>query len=187
MKTLLALGNPGERYRDTRHNVGWWLADRLRAAWSLPAFRHEGEALVSAGEGPEGRVRIVKPLTYVNRSGRALQRLLEKEPLEVRSELLVLVDDVDLDPGTIRVRGRGSSGGHNGLASIEEAAGTREYARIRIGVGRPHDRRLDLADWVLAPPSGAEEEAILGSFEEAVSAVECWLRHGVETTMNRYN
>lgn len=187
MKTLLALGNPGERYRDTRHNVGWWLADRLRAAWSLPPFRERGEALICEGEGSDGRVRIVKPLTYVNRSGRVVERLAEAGSLDVGRDLLVLVDDVELEPGTMRVRARGSSGGHNGLASIEEACGTREYARIRIGVGRPHDRRVDLAEWVLTPPTGAEEEAILGTFDRAVSAAECWLRHGAETTMNRFN
>ncbi len=187
MKTILALGNPGERYRDTRHNVGWWLADRIRAAWRLPPFREAGPALASEGEGPGGTVCLVKPLTYVNRSGRVVARLCDDRDLDVRRDLLVLVDDVELEPGTIRLRARGSSGGHNGLASIEQASGTREYARLRIGVGRPGDGRVDLAQWVLAPPSGAEEEAVLASFERAVSAVECWAAEGVETAMNRYN
>ena len=185
MKTILALGNPGDRYRDTRHNVGWWLADRLRAAWSMPAFREEGPALGSEGATPAGRVRLLKPLTYVNRSGRVLERWADD--VDVRRDLLVLVDDVDLEPGTLRLRARGSAGGHNGLASIEEAAGTCEYARLRIGVGRPGDRRVDLAEWVLSPPTGPEEEAILGTFETAVDAVACWIAHGAETAMNRYN
>ena len=185
MKTILALGNPGDRYRDTRHNVGWWLADRLRAAWSMPTFREEGPTLHSEGETPAGRVRLLKPLTYVNRSGRVLER--READVDVRRDLLVLVDDVDLEPGTLRLRARGSAGGHNGLASIEEAVGTREYARLRIGVGRPGDPRLDLADWVLAAPTGPEEEAILGTFETAVEVVACWIEHGAETAMNRYN
>lgn len=187
MKTILALGNPGARYRDTRHNVGWWLADRIRAAWSLPLFRRRGPALVTEGEAAGGTVRLVKPLTYVNRSGRVVARMRDDRGLDVRRDLLVLVDDVDLEPGTIRLRARGSAGGHNGLASIEEAAGTREYARLRIGVGRPADGRVELAEWVLAPPGGAEEEAVLSTFGRAVSAVECWVEHGVETAMNRYN
>lgn len=185
MKTILALGNPGDRYRDTRHNVGWWLADRLRAAWSLPAFREDGPAMRTEGETAGGRVRLLKPLTYVNRSGLVVQRL--RDDVEPRRDLLVLVDDVDLEPGTLRLRARGSAGGHNGLASIEAAAGTREYARLRIGVGRPGDRGVDLADWVLAPPTGPEEEAILGTFDTAVEAAACWIEHGAETAMNRYN
>lgn len=187
MKTLLALGNPGPRYLDTRHNVGWWLADRLRSEWSFPAFRRAEAAARSEGRRAGRRVRLLKPLTYVNRSGEAVEPLLGEPGFRVEEDLLVLVDDVSLDPGTIRVRARGSSGGHNGLASVEAAVGTREYARLRIGVGRPTDERIDLADWVLAPPSGPEEEEILAAFDRAVGAVECWLEDGVEAAMNRFN
>ena len=187
MKTLLALGNPGDRYRDTRHNVGWWLADRLRAEWSLPAFRREGVAARSAGRRRGRGVRLLKPLTYVNRSGRVVEELLGDPDVRVEEDLLVLVDDVSLDPGTIRIRARGSSGGHNGLASVEAAAATREYARLRIGIGEPGDERIDLADWVLAPPGGPEEEEILAAFDRAVGAAECWLDEGVEAAMNRFN
>lgn len=187
MRAIVALGNPGAGYRDTRHNVGWWLADRLRAVWSFPAFRREGEFLRSDGLRGDERVRLVKPLTYVNRSGRVVRALREAQGLRVERDLLVVVDDVSLPPGAIRVRARGSAGGHNGLASVEEACGTREYARLRIGVGRPPDDRVDLADWVLARPAAAEEEEILGVFDRAAGAVECWLREGAEEAMNRYN
>lgn len=188
MKTLFALGNPGDRYRDTRHNVGWWLADRLRAAWSLPGFRRREGLARTRGRAAGEPVRLVKPLTYVNRSGRALEAAMEEAPeLRVESDLLVLVDDVDLPPGGLRLKARGSAGGHNGLASLEAAAGTRGYARLRLGVGRPDDDRVDLADWVLAPPSAAEEEEILGAFDRAVDAVECWIAEGAETAMNRFN
>jgi PTH1 family peptidyl-tRNA hydrolase len=185
LKTLLALGNPGARYRDTRHNVGWWLADRLCVAWSLPAFRAAGLAAAPAGRVGDSSARLVKPLTYVNRSGRVVEKL--------RSEgfssphILVLVDDSSLPPGTFRLRARGSAGGHNGLLSIEETLGTREYARLRIGVGRSHDSRIDLAEWVLAPMSDAEEEQVLLAFGDMVSAVECWMAEGIETAMNRFN
>lgn len=187
MKVLLALGNPGDRYRDTRHNVGWWLADRLRADWSFPVFRREGRTAVSAGRRAGREVRLLKPLTYVNRSGQALEELLDAPGFRVEEDLLVLVDDVALPPGTIRVRARGSTGGHNGLASVEAAAGTRTYARLRIGVGRPEDERIDLADWVLAPPSGPEEEEILAAFERAAGAVDGWLEEGAGAAMNRFN
>ena len=192
MKTLLALGNPGARYRDTRHNVGWWLADRLCVAWSLPAFRAVGLAATTAGRLGDSSVRVgdssirlVKPLTYVNRSGRVVERL-RSDGLS-SPHLLVLVDDVSLPAGAFRLRARGSAGGHNGLLSIEATLGTREYARLRIGVGRPHDSRIDLADWVLAPMSDAEEEQVLLAFGDMVSAVECWMAEGIETAMNRFN
>lgn len=185
MKTLLALGNPGARYRDTRHNVGWWLADRLCVAWSLPAFRAARLAAATAGRVGDSPVRVVKPLTYVNRSGRVVEKL-RSEGLHF-PHLLVLVDDVSLPPGTFRLRARGSAGGHNGLLSIEGTLGTREYARLRIGVGRRHDSRIDLAEWVLAPMSDAEEEQVLLAFGDMVSAVECWMAEGIETAMNRFN
>ncbi len=185
MKTLLALGNPGARYRDTRHNVGWWLADRLCVAWSLPAFRAAGLAAATAGRVGDSSVRVVKPLTYVNRSGRVVEKL-RSEGLSV-PHLLVLVDDVSLSPGTFRLRARGSAVGHKGLLSVEGTLGTREYARLRIGVGRSDDSRIDLAEWVLAPMSDAEEEQVLLAFGDMVSAVECWMAEGIETAMNRFN
>lgn len=187
MKAIVALGNPGDRYRDTRHNVGWWLADRLVSAWSFPPFEPGDRAAVSAGRRGGRTVRLAKPLVYVNRSGSAVAGLVEAAGLSVEEDLLVLVDDVALDPGGLRIRARGSSGGHNGLASVEEALGTRHWARLRIGVGEPSDPRIDLADWVLSPPTGSEEESIVGSFDRAVGAVECWLDEGVEAAMNRYN
>jgi PTH1 family peptidyl-tRNA hydrolase len=100
--------------------------------------------------------------------------------------MLVLVDDVWLEPGRIRVRGKGSAGGHNGLRSLSEAIGD-EYARIRIGVGKPHDDRIDLADWVLTRMPGAEEEETLATFPAATDAVELWLQAGVEAAMSRFN
>lgn len=186
MKTLLALGNPGARYRDTRHNVGWWLADRLCVSWSLPPFRADGPAASTHGVVHGLPVRILKPLTYVNRSGLALDDLETAGDFS-RLDLLVLVDDVSLPPGSFRMRSRGSAGGHNGLASVQAALGTSEYSRLRIGVGRPHDSRIDLADWVLAPMSDADEESVLVSFGEMEGAVECWLEEGIETAMNRFN
>lgn len=187
MKTVLALGNPGERYRDTRHNVGWWLADRLASAWSLPGFARRDGSASTRGKHAGRTVQVVKPLTYVNRAGRVVAELVREQGLEPAGDLLVLVDDVDLAPGELRLKARGSSGGHNGLQSVEEALGTREYARLRLGVGRPADDRVELAEWVLAPPTAAEEEAILGVFDRAGEAVECWIVEGAEAAMNRFN
>ncbi|MDT8435978.1 MAG: aminoacyl-tRNA hydrolase [Gemmatimonadota bacterium] len=187
MKLILALGNPGERYRDTRHNAGWWLADHLVARWDLPAFRRDGPA-AGTGGGVSGQdVRLVKPLTWMNRSGRALRPWGEREDFRPDEDLLVLVDDVALPPGRFRVRASGSAGGHNGLLSVEGALRSRDYARLRIGVGGPGDRDVDLADWVLSPPRPDEEELVLAGFGRAAEAVECWLADGVEEAMNRAN
>ncbi len=187
MRLILALGNPGPRYRDSRHNVGWWLADRLRARWGLEAFRRGDVSLWTSGTIAETAVEIHKPLTYMNRSGRALERLSGTREFDPATEMLVLVDDVWLAPGRIRLRARGSAGGHNGLASIVEALGSDRFARLRIGVGRPDDDRVDLADWVLAPMDRGDEEATLAAFPRAVEAVEHWLEFGIEAAMSRFN
>jgi PTH1 family peptidyl-tRNA hydrolase len=137
MKLILALGNPGDRYRDTRHNAGWWLADHLSTRWSLGAFRPAVREVVVDGRVAGVQVRIVKPLTYMNRSGRVLERHLANPGFRFEQDLLVLVDDAALPPGRFRLKGRGSAGGHNGLLSVEEALDSREYGRLRIGVGAP--------------------------------------------------
>lgn len=187
MKLVFALGNPGPEYADTRHNAGWWLADRLRARWECPPFRVRGP-IARAGARPGGEeVLLVKPLTYVNRSGEALRSLAADEDVDLPRDLLVLVDDVALPPGSFRLRARGSSGGHNGLASVQAAVGGQDYARLRIGVGRPHDDRIDLAAWVLAPLPDPEEEAVVTALDRMTDAVEHWLREGIEAAMNRFN
>lgn len=187
MKLLIALGNPGDRYRDTRHNAGWWLADHLAARWSLGPFRRQGSIAETGGGVAGEEVLLVKPLTYMNRSGRALRSYHDLEGFRFATDLLVLVDDVDLPPGKFRLRGAGSSGGHNGLASIEGALRSREFARLRVGVGAPDDRDVDRADWVLAPPRPDDEERILTAFDRMSEAIECWMSDGTETAMNRFN
>lgn len=142
---------------------------------------------MSEGRVADEAVLIARPLGYMNRSGRVLPRLLDERKLDPETDLLVLVDDVSLPPGDFRIRGRGSSGGHNGLASIEQALGSREYARLRIGVGSPGRAEIDLADWVLDVPPATEESAVLEAMGRMADAVECWLAEGVEPAMNRFN
>ncbi len=186
MRLLLALGNPGAEYRDTRHNIGWWLADRLARRWGGAPFRVDGATAWTSGAGRSG-VEIHKPLTYMNRSGEALTALLGVRRLDPATDLLVLVDDVALPAGRFRLRARGSPGGHNGLASISASLGSDDYGRIRLGVGRSPDERIDLAAWVLSRMPRAEEEAALGALPRAAEAVEYWLEHGGEAAMNRFN
>ena len=186
MRLILALGNPGQNYRDTRHNIGWWLADRLARAWKCPAFRSDGLTAWTQADSWPG-TELHKPLTYMNRSGDAVRTLLGSREFDPNVDLLVLVDEVALPPGRLRVRARGSAGGHNGLASISAALGSDRFSRIRIGVGRPQDHRIDLADWVLARMGRADEEAALAVFPKATAAIEHWLEHGIEAAMNRFN
>ncbi|WP_420634063.1 aminoacyl-tRNA hydrolase [Candidatus Palauibacter sp.] len=186
MRLVLALGNPGAKYRDTRHNIGWWLADRLVRRWCGGPFRAEGPTARAEGSRRPG-VEIHKPLTYMNRSGEALTALLAARRFDPAADMLVLVDDVALPPGRLRLRRRGSPGGHNGLASISAKLGSDAYSRLRLGVGRPPDDRIDLAAWVLSRMPRADEEAALSAFPHAVEAVEYWLEHGMEAAMNRFN
>jgi len=183
----VALGNPGERYRDSRHNVGWWLADRLRREWDAPPFLIDQTAAWTRIDRQAVEIELIKPLTFVNRSGEVAAELDSRETFDAGADLLVLLDDVSLPPGRIRIRGQGSAGGHNGLASVERALGRDTYARLRIGVGGPHDDRIDLANWVLASMGQHDEERVLAAFDHAFGAVECWLAEGVGAAMNRYN
>jgi PTH1 family peptidyl-tRNA hydrolase len=186
VKVVCGLGNPGPEYEATRHNVGWWLLDHLAEAWRLGAFRREGRAVVAAGRLGDHAVRLVKPMTYMNRSGAAVAPLRTVPGFDVTRDLLVVVDDVALEPGRIRFRARGSAGGHNGLKSIEAALGTQQYARLRIGVGAPPPG-VDLADWVLSPPSRDDEEQILALLPVLADGVRVWVEDGIEAAMNRFN
>jgi len=186
IKVILGLGNPGPEYDDTRHNVGWWLTDRLAHDWGLGSFRREGPALVSAGYRGGGELVLLKPLTYMNRSGAALAPFLAREDFDPAQDLLVLVDDATREVGQLRFRPEGSAGGHNGLKSVEFALGSPRYARLRIGVGRA-PAGTDLAEWVLSSMPPEDEEAVLALLPELVEAVDLWAQEGAEAAMNRYN
>ena len=186
MKVIAGLGNPGTEYDSTRHNVGWWVVDRLAYDWSLGPFRREGRSLQVEGRVGEQQVRLLKPTTYMNRSGAALASLGADESFDPRADLLVVIDDASLDVGRVRFRPSGSAGGHNGLKSVEAVLRTRDYARLRIGVGRP-DPGVDLADWVLSPMPDQDEDRIVDLLPEMTRAVEVWLDEGTEAAMNRFN
>ncbi|HET8655730.1 MAG TPA: aminoacyl-tRNA hydrolase [Longimicrobiaceae bacterium] len=183
---VVCLGNPGAEYSTTRHNVGWWLGDRLAEVWGLGRFRREGDAAVAGGRVDGTDVRLIKPLTYMNRSGEVLSPLCRLDGFDPSRDLLIVVDDVALEPGRARFRAAGSAGGHNGLKSVEAALGTRDYARLRIGVGaRPPG--VDLVDWVLGSPSREDRQAIMALFPDLADCVASWITEGIETAMNRCN
>ena len=184
MALVVGLGNPGPEYAETRHNVGFQVVERLARAWK--ARRAERRAEYRSWRGAFGgrEVTLLEPLTYMNVSGEALIAWREVHRLEP-DELLVVVDDVYLPVGEVRVRASGSTGGHRGLESIERALGTREYARLRVGVGSAGEEPL--GGHVLAEPAAAEREALEQAVGRAAEAVQCWLRAGVRETMNRFN
>jgi len=186
VKVICGLGNPGPAYEATRHNLGWWVLDRIAADWRLGPFRQIADASIAAGVFAGNEVRLVKPLTHVNRSGEALRPFMAAEGFAVQNDLLVVVDDVALAVGRVRFRPGGSSGGHNGLKSIEAALGTREYARLRIGVGAPPPG-VAMADYVMSAFPPEEEEQIVQLLPELSEAVGVWVRDGVEQAARRYN
>lgn len=186
MKVVCGLGNPGAEYAATRHNVGWWLLDDLRVAWSLTSFRRAGMVEVSEGETAAEDVVLLRPLTYMNRSGDALAPLLQFEGFDITRDLLVIVDDVALPVGRLRMRAGGSSGGHNGLRSVELALRTRDYARLRIGVGAAPPG-TDLSDWVLGTFAPEEEEEIARALPHAVAGTRLWVERGIEEAMQAVN
>lgn len=189
MKLIMGLGNPGPAYADTRHNAGWWLADFLAERWRFDRWRKDHDALVTDGTLDGQRVRLLKPQTYMNLSGRALRPYLRRETFQVSRDLLVIVDEVALPVGRFRFRAQGSAGGHNGLKSIESAVGSQQYARLRIGVGPPpeRERRGDLADYVLDRMGRGERAMVTALFDTLAQAVETWLVAGIERTMTDFN
>lgn len=186
MKAICGLGNPGPEYEATRHNVGWWLVDRLSSDWDLGPFHRDGPALTAQGGVGEESVLLIKPRTFMNRSGAALAPLRNIPDFDITEDLLVVVDDLALDVGRVRLRPSGGTGGHNGLKSVQTVLGTQEYARLRIGVGTP-PQGVDAADWVLSPFDPEDEDAVVGLLPELVDAVRVWMEAGTEAAMGRYN
>jgi len=188
---VVGLGNPGERYATTRHNVGWHVLDTLAARNAArEAERHttyRARETSIAGKP----TALLQPLTFMNLSGEALEAWRERHGPEL--ELLVVSDDVYLPLGHVRMRASGSSGGHRGLDSIEAAVGSREYARLRIGVGGVPSRGLgppsaeELKEYVLEEFAPEELPALAEAIRLAADAVECWVAEGVSSAMNRFN
>jgi peptidyl-tRNA hydrolase, PTH1 family len=185
-KFIALLGNPGAQYSTTRHNVAWWLADRLVEEWAIGRFRKDGPASVAAGHLAGRPVQLLKPLGYMNRSGQALHSFVRHGGFQAPRDLMVVVDDVALEPGRARMRPEGSAGGHNGLKSIEAALGTREYPRLRIGVGSAPPGE-DLAEWVLSSPPPEERRLIRGLFPQLTESLRLWVTDGLEPALRLAN
>lgn len=189
---VVGLGNPGNAYARHRHNVGAWAVNRLARRLGIAFTRRSG--LVELGEGMiDGRrVVLARPRTFMNESGKAVKQALKVSGLKPE-QMVVVYDELDLPTGRVRIRPRGSHGGHNGMRSIVAAVGSEEFPRVRIGIGRPTvagEPTWDpehVAAYVLAPPGPAEREVLEAAAERAAEAIEVMLREGIEPAMQRFN
>jgi peptidyl-tRNA hydrolase, PTH1 family len=186
MKLIVGLGNPGRKYRDTRHNIGFAVADELARRGSVAFESAPAEALVARVRtlGPDGTL-LLKPLTMMNASGFAVSEIARYFRIAF-GDILVVADDVNLPLGRLRARPAGSAGGHNGFRSIIEQLGTADFARLRVGVGRGDPRR-DLADYVLGGFDADEHPVVTEAIGRAADASELFVAEGIERVMNRFN
>ena len=184
MKVIAGLGNPGDRHRLTRHNVGFRVVDLLADRWGVTGQGRvrDGAALLEVRR-PEDRLLLVKPMKYMNLSGAPLRAAMRHTDVDASADLLVVADDIDLPLGRVRLRRSGSAGGHNGLRSIIEALGTDEFQRLRIGVGRSGTA----ARHVLATFPPDERELATEMVAVGADAAERWLRDGIDEAMNAFN
>ena len=185
MKVICGLGNPGERYRLTRHNVGFRVVDLLADRWGLTGEGRlrDGAAVLEVRHAEHGRVMLVKPMRYMNRSGGPLRAALRHTDVDVTSDVLLVTDDIDLPLGRVRLRRSGSAGGHNGLRDVIASFGTDEFSRQRIGVGRTGEA----SSHVLATFRPDERDLATEMVAVGADAAERWLRSGIEEAMNAFN
>lgn len=193
MKIIVGLGNPGSEYVGTRHNVGWEVIDRLAMKIGLVTkpsefdrlARSKFDGLIVDGRLGEERLVLLKPMTFMNLSGQSVQAASGFYQLSP-SDVLIVLDDIALPCGKIRVRANGSSGGHNGLKDIERALGTSEYPRLRIGIDPPPPR-VPQRDYVLGKFSSEQRTKIHPAIDRAIGAIITWIEKGTTTAMNRFN
>lgn len=185
MRLIVGLGNPGPEYAWTPHNLGFQTIDRLAERMGIRVRRPEGQSLVGWGALGGTEVALAKPQTYMNASGVAVRDLLARFAADPE-EMIVVADDAALPWGALRIRARGSAGGHNGLQSVIGALGGDAFVRVRLGIG-PAERPADLAEYVLRPLGRAERACADEEIERAAQAIEMILAKGTEAAMNRFN
>ena len=181
---IVGLGNPGDEYADTRHNTGFKVIDSLAETVGIKVKRRKFGARFESGEFADKKLILLKPWQFMNRSGQAVATAAGFYKINIR-DLIVVTDDMDLEPGRIRLRYKGSAGGHNGLADIIQKLGTNEFARCRVGIGRTAD--ADTVGYVLDKPQEDEKTLLTEAIERARNAVLCWIEYGIETAMNKFN
>ena len=187
MKVIIGLGNPGKRYIHSRHNLGFLVIDKISKSKDIPVSKKRYCSLVGKGRVEGFDVLLIKPQTYMNHSGEAVKLLFSKESFDLK-DLLVICDDINLPEGSIRLRPSGSAGGHKGLKSIIDCLKTKDFPRLRIGVGKGlKEKHQDLSSYVLKSLDSIEIETLKKSIDLAESACYLWIRQGIEACMNRFN
>ncbi len=184
IKLIVGLGNPGARFVQNRHNIGFFIVDQFAQAHALDFSRRRFNALLAEGEMAGQRIMIAKPQTFMNASGNAVGKLFAFYKIAPH-DLLVIYDDLDLPLGKIRLRSRGRAGGHHGMESIIARIGTSDFPRLRVGIGRP-DPDADI-EHVLGDFAEDERAVMEETIGRAAAAIEAWLRHGIVFAMNEFN
>ena len=185
MYIIAGLGNPGKEYEETRHNAGFKVIDRLSDKYNIDVTEGKFKGLIGKGVIDGNKVILVKPLTYMNNSGECIRAVMDYYKAGTE-DLIVIYDDISLAPGKLRLRPRGSAGGHNGIKSIIAHLGTEQFNRIKFGVGdKPKD--WDLVDWVLGRFNAQDKEILEQGRDRACEAVACIMNEGIESGMNKYN
>ena len=186
MYIIVGLGNPTKEYEGTRHNVGFDVIDTIADKYNIAVTERKSRAFCGKGMVAGQKVLLVKPQTYMNLSGESVRGLVDYYKIDEETELIIIFDDVSLDVGQLRIRKKGSAGGHNGIKSIMQHLGTTNFHRIKVGVGEK-PKEYDLADYVLGHFSKAEKELMDDGYKRAVTAIELMVQGDVESAMNEFN
>ena len=184
MKLVVGLGNPGRKYKDTRHNAGFMVIDRVADKYNVKLRKEERKAIVAKERIKGEKVILAKPQTFMNKSGVAVQQLADYYNLDT-ADILVVYDDLDLDVGQLKIKPKGGHGGHNGLKSVINLVGAKDFSRVRIGIGRPKYRSVK--DYVLSKFASKEQDEIDQVLNKGVKAVEFFLDGNLDKAMNKYN
>ena len=186
MYIIVGLGNPGKEYQNTRHNIGYDVIDKLAEAENISVLEKKHKAIIGKGMVAGQKCILAKPVTYMNLSGESVREMLDYYKVDEEDELIVISDDISLDVGQLRVRKKGSAGGHNGLKNIIAHLGHDTFMRVKMGVGEK-PKGWDLADYVLGHFSGPERKMMDEAAERAVEAIRMMITDGADVTMNRFN
>lgn len=185
MKLVIGLGNPGEKYKETRHNVGFMVIDQLAEKWQISLNETKFQAIFGSTQVNGEKVYLLKPLTYMNLSGEAVRPFIDYFKINI-NDLVVIYDDLDLPVGKIRLRLKGGHGGHNGIKSLIAHLGTNEFKRIRIGIDRPQSSER-VVDYVLGKFRESDQIPLKNAIDKAQEACHYWLTHDFIDVMNKYN
>lgn len=185
MYIIAGLGNPGTQYMGTRHNAGFSVIDELADQYNISVDTAKHKGMIGKGVIAGQKVLLVKPMTYMNASGECLREVMDYYKADL-DDLIVIFDDISLEPGRLRLRAKGSAGGHNGIKSIIAHLGSNQFKRIKFGVG-DKPKGWDLADWVLGRFPTDQYDALRAGNERACEAIACILTEGIERSMNKYN